>query len=79
MTEMPPKKRGGDTRLAAERNGKKVGPPAKDRQRFARRVLVPLHEGDDDSLAHWAEMEGVTKQDLIRQAISRFLIDRQIV
>ncbi len=29
MTELPAKKRGGDTRLAAAKNGKKVGPPAK--------------------------------------------------
>ena len=74
-----PKTRGGDTRLAAARNGKRVGPPAKGAAPFARRVLVPLHAVDDASLAAWAELEGVTKQDLIRQAISAFLISKQII
>lgn len=74
--DKPPSGRGGDTRLAAARNGKRVGPPAKGAAPFARRVLVPLHEDDDDGLAHWAQQEGVSKQDLIRAAVRRYLIER---
>ena len=86
MTELTqPKKRGGDTRLAAEKNGKKVGSPAKAGTRFPRRLLVPLHDDDDDSLAAFARVdteaagETITKQDLVRLAISRYLIDRRIL
>lgn len=74
-----PKKRGGDTRLAAARNGKKVGPTPRTESPFPRKVLLALHELDDDSLAAFAKMEGRTKQDLIREAVSIYLIDRQIV
>ncbi len=72
-------KRGGDTRLAAARNGKKVGAVPKADTPFKRQIKVLLHELDDDSLAAFAKMEGRTKQDLIREAISIYLIDRQIV
>lgn len=52
---------------------------------FPRRLLVPLHEDDDDSLAAFARVDSeeqgvaVTKQDLVRLAISRYLIDRRII
>lgn len=74
-----PKKRGGDTRLAAAKNGKKVGPVPKADTPFKRQIKVLLHDLDDDSLAAFAKMEGRTKQDLIREAISKYLIDRQIL
>ena len=75
------KKRGGDTRIAAARNNKKVGPPTKaeDGSRFERQVKLLLDSGDDDTLAAFARVDGVTKQDLIRAAVRRYLIERQIV
>ena len=72
------RKKGGDTRAAAALSGKVVGRPLKP-DAFKRQIKLPLHADDDDSLAAFAEVDGVTKQDLIRLAISRYLIDRRIV
>ena len=81
MTE----KKGGDTRAAAALSGKTVGAPPKAGSPFDRQIKVPLHADDDDSLAAFARVdseesgETVSKQDLVRLAISRYLIDRRIL
>lgn len=74
-----PKKQGGDRSQAALRNGKKVGPRPKDPILLARQVKLTLRADDDNTLAAFARLEGITRQDLIRRILREWMADRQII
>jgi hypothetical protein len=74
MSSSKPKS-GGDTRVAAARNGRRVGAPCKTGKPMMRVLTMRISDEADISLRAWAEAVGVRRTDIARQAVERWLAE----
>lgn len=73
------KPRGGDTRAAAARNGKKVGVATKTGTALTEQIKLLVAPDHAALLANFAQQEGVTRQDYIRAVLTEHIGKRLIV
>lgn len=73
------KPKGGDTRIAAARNGKRVGAPPKADSPYEVTISLRVTSETDSSLRAWANLEGVQRTDIARRAIEKWLRDNSFV
>lgn len=76
---MTAKPKGGDMRVAATKNGKRVGAPAKTDSPYDVTISLRVTRDTDSSLRAWAKLEGVQRTDIARRAIEKWLADQAMI
>lgn len=76
MTTNP---KGGDTRIAASKNGRRVGAPPKSDSPYEVTISLRVTSDTDSSLRAWAKLEGAKRTDIARRAIEEYLRTRTII
>lgn len=79
MPDVTTKPKGGDTRKAAAKNGKRVGAPPKADSPYDVTISLRVTSETDSSLRAWAKLEGVKRTDIARRAIEQWLRDNSFV
>lgn len=70
---------GGDRRVAAALNGKRVGAPPKTGKRMGCVLTMRVSEDVDGFLRAHASVQGVGRTDIVREAISQYIVSKTVL